>query len=305
MPSDRRGDRILVSGSSGLIGSSLVPELTVRGYDVDPLVRTPPGPSEEGILWDPDSGKVDDEGLEGADAVVHLAGEPIDERWTSAQKEQILRSREEGTRLLAETLAGLEDPPDVLVSASAVGYYGDRGDEVLTEDKGPGDAFLSDVCQQWEAACDPAREAGIRVVNPRTGIVLSTRGGALDRMLLPFRLGLGGRVGPGDQWWPWITLTDEVRALIHLIENDLEGPVNLSAPNPVRNERFVDTLGDVLGRPTVFPLPAFVARVVFGEMADELLLASQRMEPARLEKDGFDFDHPELEEALESVLARS
>lgn len=305
MPNDRRGDRVLVSGSSGLIGSSLVPELTVRGYAVDPLVRTPPGPGEEGILWDPDSGEVDEEGLEGADAVVHLAGAPIDERWTSAQKERILRSREEGTRLLAETLAGLDDPPDVLVSASAVGYYGDRGDEVLTEGKDPGDAFLSEVCQRWEQACQPAREAGIRVVHPRTGIVLSTRGGALDRMLLPFRLGLGGRIGSGDQWWPWITLSDEVRALIHLLEGDLEGPVNLSAPNPVRNERFVDTLGDVLGRPTVFPLPAFVARLVFGEMADELLLASQRMEPARLEKDGFDFEHPELEEALESALARS
>jgi uncharacterized protein (TIGR01777 family) len=294
---------VLISGATGLIGSALIPELEGRGHRVIRLSRSKPS-AEDTIRWDPASGALDPSRLEGIDAVVHLAGESIAEgRWTPEKKRRIMESRREGTRLLAGTLAGLSDPPQVMVSASAVGYYGDRGNELLREESGPGSDFLAEVCKAWEAAADPAREAGIRVVHPRMGIVLSTKGGALGRTLLIFKLGGGGRIGSGRQWWSWVTLDDVVGAIIHALEDDsVEGPVNVGSPNPLTNAEYTKVLGKVLNRPTVFPLPAPAARLALGEVADALLLASQRMEPARLKETGYEFRYPELEGALRHLL---
>ncbi|CAA9401762.1 Cell division inhibitor [uncultured Rubrobacteraceae bacterium] len=292
---------VLVSGATGLIGSALTPELEARGHRVKRLTRTPR--SGEDISWDPDAGAIDGD-LAGTDAVVHLAGESIAEgRWTQEKKRRILESRQRGTRVLAEKVAGLPEPPSVMVSASAIGYYGDRGNELLTEESEPGGLFLSRVCREWEAAAEPAREAGVRVVHPRFGIVLSTEGGALGSTLPIFKLGGGGKIGSGRQYWSWVSLDDVVGAIVHAIDTDaLNGPVNVVAPTPPTNAEYTKVLGSVLGRPTFFAVPAPAARVALGGMADELLLASARVEPVRLQETGYTFRHPDLEGALRHLV---
>jgi uncharacterized protein (TIGR01777 family) len=259
------------------------------------------------VYWHPEDGSIATPGLEGMDAVVHLAGENIAAgRWSSEKKARIRDSRVQGTRVLCDALAQLVNPPKVLVSASAIGYYGDRGAEVLREESRPGRDFLADVCRAWEAATAPAAQRGIRVVNLRFGIVLSAAGGALAKMLFPFKMGMGGIVGSGQQYMSWIALDDLVGAIHHaLITDTLQGPVNAVAPNPVTNSEFTRTLGRVLRRPTLVPLPAFAARAAFGEMADALLLASIRVEPARLQDTHYAFRYPELEGALRHVLGRT
>jgi uncharacterized protein (TIGR01777 family) len=295
---------VLVTGSSGLVGSALVSQLKGDGHTVTRLVRSRRSAAEAQVPWDPEVGTIDAASLEGLDAVVHLAGESIAAgRWTAARKVRILESRVKGTRLLAEALARLHKRPKVLVSASAVGYYGDRGEEGLGEESASGSGFLAEVCRQWEAAATPASQSGIRVVHPRFGVILSRAGGALPRLLLPFRLGLGGRLGSGQQFMSWIALDDVVGAIHHAItHDDLQGPVNAVSPAPARNHEFTKTLGRVLRRPTVFPLPAFAARLAFGQMADEMLLASQRVEPAKLLASGYQFQFPDLESALRHLL---
>jgi uncharacterized protein (TIGR01777 family) len=296
---------IAVSGASGLIGTALVQELNQRGHRVTPMVRRVAGPGE--ISWDPAGGRLDPADLEGADGVIHLAGENVAARWTRARKARIRESRVNGTRLLSETLAGLRQPPAVLVSASAVGIYGNRRDEPLTEASSPGDPsdFLVSVAREWEAATAPARAAGIRVVHARFGIVLSPKGGALKKMLPPFRLGLGGRIADGSQWMSWISLDDAVGAVLHLLSTDtLRGAVNTTAPEPVTNRDFTRALGRVLGRPTPFPVPAAVLRLVLGEMADSTLLTSARVLPSRLLESGYRFRYPDLESALRHVLGK-
>ena len=296
---------ILVTGASGLIGPALVGKLSDAGHEVTRLVRSAPNPERREIPWDPAAARLDAASVEGFDAVVHLAGESIGQgRWTAAKKERILTSRVQGTRLLAETLARLTRPPAVLVSASAIGYYGDRGEEELDEQRPPGSGFLPDVCRQWEAAAEPAGEAGIRVVHPRIGLVLSASGGALAKMLPVFRWGLGGPLGTGRQYVSWITLEDLVRAMDYLIATDsLSGPVNAVAPNPVTNRQFTRALGRALRRPARLPAPAFALRAMLGQMADALLLASTRVRPRRLVDSGFSFGDPQLEEALGRLLA--
>jgi uncharacterized protein len=294
---------VLISGATGLIGSALTRELEDGAHSVIRLIRSPRG--ENDVRWDPDAGTVEGS-LGGTDAVVHLAGESIAEgRWTVSKRERIMQSRKKGTRLLAEAIASLSEPPKVMVSASAVGYYGDRGNELLREDSGPGSDFLAEVCQAWEAAADPAREAGIRVVHPRFGIVLSPQGGALGTTLPIFKLGGGGRIGNGRQWWSWVALDDVVGTIHHALENDsVEGPVNVGSPNPLTNAEYTKVLGKVLNRPTVVAVPAPAIRIAIGGMADALLLASQRMEPAKLKETGYDFRYPELEGALRHLLGR-
>ena len=294
--------KILVTGATGLVGSAVVPFLAGGDHEIARLGRSAPGAGD--IRWDPDAGVIEARALEGFDGVIHLAGENIASgRWNAAKKRRIKESRVRGTRLLAETLAGLGRPPRVLVSASAVGFYGDRGDEELTERSPAGSGFLSDVCREWEAATEAAEGKGIRVVHARLGVVLSRDGGALGKMLTPFRLGAGGIVGNGRQYMSWMTLDDTAAALGHLLATETaSGPVNVVAPVPVTNREFTSTLGRVLRRPTVFPLPGFVARVVFGEMADALLLASTRVQPAGLLDSGYAFRHGSLEEGLRHVL---
>ena len=295
---------VLVSGSTGLIGSALVSALEEGGHRVRRLTRSG-GSSEDVVRWDPSAGEIDADRIDGVDAVVHLAGENIVGRWTDAKKARIRNSRVRGTRLLAETLARLPTPPAVMISASASGYYGDRGNELLSEESAPGDNFLAGVGQEWEAAADPAREAGVRVVHPRIGIVLSTEGGALGTTLPIFKLGAGGKIGSGRQYWSWIAIDDVVGAILHVLtEDSLEGPVNVTVPDPPTNAEYTRVLGRVLGRPTVFPLPAPVARIMLGQLADELLLASQRIEPARLKETGYSYRYPELEGALRHLLGR-
>jgi uncharacterized protein (TIGR01777 family) len=304
----RRGGtamNILVTGSSGLIGSALLPFLTTGGHQVTRLVRSQPRAGEMAVRWDPDAGALDPKSLEGVDAVVHLAGENIAARWTAAKKRQIRDSRVKGTRLLSDTLARLETPPKVLVCASAIGYYGDRGEEVLTEESAAGSGFLAEVCRAWEGAAEPARQKGIRVVHLRFGVVLSPAGGALAKMLPPFRLGLGGPLGHGRQYMSWIAIDDAVGAIQHALNvAALQGPTNAVAPSPVTNQQFTKTLGKVLGRPTLFPMPAFAARLMFGEMADELLLASARVQPTKLLSTGYAFRYPDLEAALRHLLGK-
>jgi len=298
--------RVVVSGATGLVGSALVPALRAAGHRVDRLSRRPPTTGGTDIQWDPVVGQLDSRALEGVDAVVHLAGESIAAfRWTAAVKERIRRSRVDGTRLLSRTLAALERRPRALVSVSAVGYYGNRGETALTEESAAGSGFLAGVCREWEAAADPARAAGIRVVHPRLGIVLAAQGGALPRIARPFRLGAGGVVGTGRQYWSWIGIDDLVRVIELCLELDtLAGPVNAVAPAPVTNLEFTRVLGRVLGRPTLVPLPAPVIRLVLGEMGQTLLLDSARVVPRRLERAGFRFQHPDLEAALRAALAR-
>jgi uncharacterized protein (TIGR01777 family) len=259
------------------------------------------------IGWDPSAGLIDAPALEGVDAVVHLAGEGISEKkWSDEQKQRIRDSRVRGTSVLAGAIASRERKPRVFVSGSAIGYYGNRGDEVLTEDSAPGDGFLADVAHEWEAETKPAIDAGIRTVHIRTGIVLAAHGGALQRLLLPFKLGLGGRIGSGKQWMSWVTLADEVNAIMHAIGTEsLAGAVNVVAPSPVVNAEFTDTLGGVLHRPTLLPTPLFPLKAIYGaELVESLLLASQRVKPTRLEATGFTFRNPTLEDGLRAVLAR-
>lgn len=296
---------ILVTGSTGLVGSAVVSFLTTGGHRVLRLVRgSVRGPEEVG--WDPHTGTIDSAKLEGLDGVVHLAGENIATgRWNGAKKARIRDSRVNGTRLLSETLAKLERKPRVLVSASAIGFYGDRGDEVLTENSAPGSSFLSEVCRQWEAATQPAKDAGIRVVHLRIGVVLTPRGGALAKMLTPFKLCAGGIVGNGKQFWSWIALDDVVGAVHHaLTQEELSGPVNAVAPDALTNRDFTKILGKVLRRPTIAPLPAFVVKLLLGEMGQELLLASTRVVPLRLQQTGYQFRCPTLEVALRHMLGR-
>jgi len=299
--------RVLVTGSSGLVGSAIVDSLVADGHSVTRLVRSRADATRGEVRWDPLSGDLDPSGLDGLDAVVHLAGESIAAgRWTAARKARIRESRVAGTRTLCDALQRLAGPPGVLVSASAVGYYGDRADEVLDEDSAPGTGFLPEVCVAWEQAAVLAAEVGVRVVRLRIGIVLSAHGGALGRMLTPFRLGLGGILGSGRQYMSWIALDDLVRVFRHAIESgELSGAVNAVAPAPVTNREFTRALGRALSRPTWFPAPAPLLRLALGEMAEALLLASTRVVPARLEAGGFRFLHADPEGALRSVLGRT
>jgi uncharacterized protein len=295
-------ERVLVSGSSGLIGAALIPALKARGYTVTRLVRASSGQGQ--ITWDP-AKPLAPASVSGFDAVVHLAGESIVGRWTDAKKAAIRDSRLSGTRNLAEALAGAAQRPRVLVCASAIGYYGDRGEELLREESASGNGFLADVCRSWEAAAKPASVAGIRTVQTRFGIVLSAAGGALAKMLTPFRLGIGGNMGNGRQWWSWIDLQDVVGAIVHIPTNEsLSGPVNFVSPHPVTNADFTGILAGVLSRPAIFPMPGFAARLALGEMADELLLSSQRVEPAKLLASGYSFQRPELRQSLQAILKK-
>jgi len=297
--------RVLITGSSGFIGSALKQALRGKGHRSVSLVRRAPRSQDE-AAWNPDDGTIDTHSLEGADAAIHLAGVGIgSRRWTAPHKLRVMESRSRGTRLLSEALAGLDPPPEALLCASAVGYYGDRGEEKLTEESHGGAGFLSDVCRRWEAAADPARAAGIRVVHLRSGLVLDRSGGVFPLQSIPFRLGMGGRIGSGRQFWSWITLRDEVRAMMHLLEaRDVSGPVNLTAPTPVTNADFTRTLGRVLHRPTVFTVPELVVRLALGgEMANELLLFSQRVLPKKLQASGFTWLDADLEAALRRLFA--
>lgn len=297
--------RIAVTGSTGLIGSALVGRLKQDGHEVVRLVRSAPkGPDE--VRWDPTAGTIDAESLAGIDGAVHLAGEGIGEkRWSTEQKAKILDSRVEGTTLLATTMAGLSPRPSVLVSGSGIGYYGLRGDEVLTEASSAGTGFLADVCQQWEAATGPAEAAGIRVAHIRTGIVLAPKGGAFGKILPLFKLGLGGKLGKGDQWWSWISLEDEVRLISHLLTADVSGAVNGTAPQPATNAELTKAAGKALGRPTFLPVPKFALGLVMGgELTEEVILAGQRALPEVAEKSGFTFSHPDLASALKAIVGK-
>ena len=296
--------RIAVTGSSGLVGRELIRYLEQQGDFVTRIVRAVASAQE--IHWDPAKGEIDSAALEGFDCVIHLAGENIgDRRWTAAQKARIQESRVKGTTLLSHTLAKLERKPRIFISASAIGFYGDRGEYVCDESTSNGGGFLADVCVAWESATEPAVRAGIRVVNLRIGVVLSPQGGALQKMLLPFKLGAGGIIGNGRQFWSWIIIDDLIRAIEHCLRTDsLHGPVNAVSPHPVMNLDFTKALGRVLHRPTIVPMPGFLARIALGEMADALLLASTRVVPNRLLETQFSFRYPELEPALKHVLGR-
>ena len=302
--------KVIVTGSGGLVGRALVRSLLADGHSVTRLVRGGAqqfrAPGSAAVEWNPDKGTIDAAALEGHDAAVHLAGEPIAEgRWDDAKKRRILESRAKGTRLIAETIAGLKEKPRVLVSASAVGFYGDRGAEVMREESTSGEGFLSEVCREWEKATLAASQAGVRVVHARIGFVLDGEGGGLPKMLTPFKLGVGGKVGSGQQYISWITLEDLVRVLRRAIEDEsLRGPVNAVAPGAVTNEQFTKALGHVLGRPTLLSVPTFALRLAFGEVADAVMLASTRVEPARLKEAGFDFKHTDIDAALSSVLGK-
>ncbi len=295
--------KLLISGSHGLVGTTLINSLVSPDHDVYRLVRHY-AESDSEIEWSPDRYSIALARLEGFDAVVHLAGESIAEgRWTEEKKKRIRESRVKGTRLLGDALANLSNPPKTFISASAIGYYGDRGDEVLTEKSEPGKDFLSEVCVEWEQATALAAEKGIRVVNCRFGIILDATGGALAKMLPPFRMGVGGKVGSGKQWMSWIALDDVIGGIKFALANDsIKGPVNFVAPAPVTNAGFTKTLGKALARPTIFPIPAFGVRLLFGEMADALLLSSQRVESAVLQSSGYLFKYAQLDNALRHAL---
>ena len=297
--------RVLITGSSGLIGRALIASLAADDAEVFRLVRREPRAANE-IRWDPAAGVLDPESLERFDAVVHLAGAGIgDRRWSDERKQVILDSRVDGTKLLSRALASLQNKPDVFVSGSAIGFYGDR-DVPVTEADGPADPpdFLSEVCIAWEAAATDAVAAGIRTVFIRTGIVLSAKGGALGKLLLPFRLGVGGRLGSGDTWWSWISIDDQVRAIRHLIDTPVAGPVNLTAPAPVTNRTLTKALGRAMRRPTILPVPRFALELLLGkELAAALLFTSVRVLPAKLEESGFEFEHSDIDSALRSVLS--
>lgn len=296
--------KIAISGSSGLVGSALSSFLIRGGHEVLPLVRRADADRPDSVLWNPAAGFLDAEVLEGCHAVINLAGENIAAgHWTAPRKSAILESRVRSTALLARTIAGMNQPPRVFVSASAVGYYGSRGEETLTETSPAGDGFLAAVCREWESAADPAREAGIRVVHPRIGMVLAASGGVLNRLVMPFKFGLGGPVGHGRQFVSWIEIGDVVAVLYRfLFDESLEGPVNATAPRPVTNREFARTLGRILHRPAGLSLPSPLVRMLFGEMGEELLLGSARVLPAKLETAGFRFSSPDLETGLRNAL---
>ena len=294
--------RIAVSGASGLLGSALVPAFEADGHEVVRLVRREArGPSE--VSWNPATRTLDKSSLGGVDAIVNLSGATIGKRWTERRRKEILDSRVQVTSLLARTATELDPRPQALLTAGGVGIYGDRGDEILTEGSELGSSFLADVAKAHEAAALPAREAGIRAVSFRQGIVLTSRGGALTRMLTPFKLGLGGRVGSGKQWWSWVSLDDLVAAYRFVLASDLDGPLNLTSPAPATSAQFTKALGRALGRPTVFPLPEVAVRTLFGKMGEATLLEGQRALPERLLDAGFEFAHPEVEDALRTALA--
>jgi uncharacterized protein (TIGR01777 family) len=297
---------VAITGATGLIGGALVSRLRGSGMQVRRLVRRPRPDVLDDIVWDPMRGMLAPHDLEGADAVIHLAGEPLAHRWTDARKRAIRESRVRGTELIARTIAALDRKPRVLLSGSAVGYYGDRHDEVLDEESAPGTDFLAHVAREWEAATDAAADAGVRVVLLRTGIVLNPNGGALGRLLPPFRLGVGGPIGSGRQWMSWISLDDHLRAMEYAIASaELHGPANLVAPHPVTNAEFVTTLGRVLTRPAIVPVPSFALELAYGEMARATILAGQRALPKAMLRAGFEFAHPTLEQALRFELQSS
>jgi hypothetical protein len=293
--------RILVSGVSGPIGTALLPPLKTRGYEITRLVRGAATGADQ-ISWDP-SKRIAPETVSGFDAVVHLAGESIVGRWSDEKKRKIRESRVAGTTALAQALAQAKDKPHVFACSSAIGYYGDRGSELLNEQSAPGTGFLSDVCREWEAATRAAVHAGIRTVQMRTGVVLSPQGGALGKMLPPFKLGVGGKIGDGQQWMSWIDIQDMVGAIHHVLKSDLlQGPVNMVAPKPVTNEEFTKTLASVLSRPAIVPVPAFVIKTLLGEMGEAVLLGSQRVEPTQLVMSGYPFRFSSLRASLENLL---
>ena len=297
---------VVISGSSGLIGTALIPALTEAGHRPIRLVRRAPKAGSDEIRWQPDKNEIDAASLEGVGGVVHLAGAGIgDKRWNDAYKKLLVESRTGPTSLLVSTLASLDKPPGVLLSGSAIGFYGDRGDEVLTEESNRGSGFLSDLVVDWEAAAKPATDAGIRTALLRTGIVMTPKGGALAKMLPLFKLALGGRFGSGNQYQSWISIDDEVGAIVHLLDADVSGPVNLTAPNPVTNRDFTTALASVVGRPAVLPVPAFGPKLLLGaEMAQSLLFESQRIQPEVLGGSGYDFKHPDIESGLRAVLGK-
>jgi uncharacterized protein (TIGR01777 family) len=293
--------RVLISGASGPIGAVLLRALKTRGCTATRLVRDGASGSDQ-ISWNP-AQPLSPDSVSGFDVVIHLAGESIVGRWTGAKKRRILDSRRQGTAHLAEAVAKAAHRPRVFISASAVGYFGDRGEEILREESASGSGFLAEVCRQWEAAVQPVAAAGIRAVQMRLGVVMSSEGGALQKMLLPFRLGLGGRLGDGRQWWSWVSADDVAGAVQHVMDHEeLQGPVNTVSPNPVTNVEFTKSLAAVLKRPAIFPMPEFAVRLVFGEMGEELFLASERVAPAKLTASGYQFKRPELREALEAIL---
>ncbi len=296
--------KIAITGASGLIGRALSSSLNASGHTVVPVVRRAVTDGSAAITWNPADGTIDAAGFEGIDAVVHLAGAGIgDKRWSEAYKREILESRTKGTELLATTLASLDAPPKVMVSGSAIGFYGDTGDSAVDESAPPGTDFLAKVCVDWEAAAAPAIEAGIRVPFLRTGIVLSRDGGALAKMLPLFRFGLGGRMGSGRQWWSWISMADEIGAIRWLIDHDISGPVDATAPNPVTNRDFTKALGTAMHRPTLAPVPSFGPKILLGsELADALLFTSARVLPGVLTSSGYSFAHPTIDDALRDVL---
>ncbi|MCL4244457.1 MAG: TIGR01777 family oxidoreductase [Candidatus Dadabacteria bacterium] len=296
--------KVLVTGSSGLVGSYLLPLLKSKGHTVTRLVRSKGVASAgDAVYWNPDEGAIDTAGLEGHDAVVHLAGENIAGRWTEEKKARILESRVHGTELLMKALSGLRSKPGAVVAASGVGYYGDRGDEVLTEESPQGEGFLAHVSGRWEDALDIGKEAGIRIVKMRIGMVLSPEGGALKQMLIPFKLGIAGKIGSGKQYWSWISMEDLTEGICYLLEaKDAAGPVNMVSPDTVTNEEFTKALASALNRPAFIPLPEFAARVIFGEMADELMLASTRAVPVKLTELGYNFRSPVLTKTLKKIL---
>jgi len=294
--------RVAITGSSGLIGTALRKALSDRGDEIVRVVRS--NPSGDDVLWDIAAGTIDSSKLEGVDAVVHLAGEGIGEKkWSPEQKQELLNSRTLGTALLAEAIAALPQPPKVFLSGSAIGIYGDRGDEVLTETSKPGAGFLSELCTAWEAAAEPARSAGVRTAFLRTGVVLSADGGALKEQLPFFKLGIGGKIGDGKQYWSWISITDHVNAMLHIIDSDLAGPLNLTAPNPTTNAEFTSALGKALGRPTFLPTPKPAVQLRLGkECAQALLYDSARVIPEVLLDSGFSFTHPTIDMAFADIL---
>lgn len=299
--------KILVTGASGLLGAALVPFLQNAGHEVKRAVRRREKESFDTIFWDPNSPIANYADFEGFDAVINLSGENLFSgfRWNEAKKRKILDSRVKATQSLCSCFELLKFPPKILINGSAIGYYGNRGADIVTEYSSKGTGFLSDVCVQWEEATEPAKQIGVRVVLLRTGVVLTPTGGALGRMLLPFKLGLGGLLGTGEQYMSWITLDDWLRAILHaLVNNTLKGAINIDTPYPVTNAEYTKTLGRVLKRPTVLPVPATLARFVFGELADEVLLSSTRAIPARLQETGFVFKYPQLESALQHLLKK-
>lgn len=292
--------KIIITGASGLIGKALVTYLKEKGHEVHPVIRSTEPAANDEIRWDPERGFIDYRDLHDIDVVINLSGDNISSgRWTDNKKAEILYSRVNSTNFLAQIIGTLEKKPKVLINASAIGFYGDQGNAILTESSSKGEGFLADVCEKWEMATDSARRHGIRTCLLRFGMVLSEKGGALAAMLPPFKSGFGGRIGSGDQWWSWVALPDLCRAVEFVMTHaDIEGPVNVVSPFPVTNKEFVKTLGKVLDKPTVLPMPAFLAKVIFGEMAKELMLASQRVEPDKLLKSNFSFEYPKLEQAL-------